>query len=262
LQKVGERVAAFVDNYPNTTSTELVRSDQVEDKRGSAAEVFEGKFRYLVLRNPQGGWNGFQEYRTDAQGHAIDYASAKVTSILTSRFPLLGMYFDPRLQGACRYRYFGRQKLDHQDTDVVGFAQIPGASFPLAMFQEGKHSVQTLFQGLAWIEAGSHEILRLQTDLLAPPPDSSLQKETTRVDYAPVFLSDTSAALLLPKTVIVDVWLRLDSQPNMFNDPSFYRQSGRYMSGAKPEVRHYRNTHVYSDYKLFRVESRIGGSPP
>lgn len=259
LQKVGERVAAFVNDFPNTTSTEGVHSDRLDDKHGSVTEVFEERFRYLLLRNPQGGWNGFQEYRTDAQGHMIDYNTAKVNSILTSRFALMVLYFDPHIQWSCRFRYFGRQTLGRHETDVVGFAQNPEANVSLAMFRDGERTVQTLFQGLAWIDVGSHEILRLRTDLLAPPPHSPLERETTRVDYAPVHLSETSAAIVLPKEVVVDLWLRMDANPDL---PSFqWTSRGLLPPDRGPQVRHYHNTHGYSDYKLFRVESRIGPTP-
>jgi hypothetical protein len=255
LARVGERVAAFVDNFHNTTSEEIIHSDKIEDQRGTPDEVFVGKFRYLLLKNSQGGWSSFQEYRTDAQGHTLDTARARIATILTSQFPLLVMYFDPHLRGACRYRCFGRQHVNGKEANVVGCAQIPTASFPPALFDDGCRTVRTLLQGLAWISVDSQEILLLQTDLLAPPPHSSLQQETTQIDYAPVPLSQTAAAFVLPKKVAVDLWLQGGTRTDV-SIPVGGRLSPP--PKPKPEIMHYRTTHVYSDYRLFRVESHIG----
>ena len=262
MESVGEKVAAFIDNLPNTACAESIRSDQVEDRKGTLTEVFNDKFRYLLLRSPHGGWNGFQEYRTDAQGHAVNYGGAKVKSILTSRFALLVLCFDPRIQWSCHYRYFGRQMMGRRDTDVVGFAQNPEAKITLASFSDGKRAAQTLLQGLAWIDRDRHEILRLRTDLLAPPPGSHLAKETTVVDYSPVQLSETSAATVLPRKVVVDLWLRVDAQADPMDNACFLVAKGYFLpQQCGTQVRHFRNTHLYSDYKLFRVESRIGATP-
>jgi hypothetical protein len=91
-----------------------------------------------------------------------------------------------------------------------------------------------LVQGLAWIDATSHEMLRIQTDLLAPRPDMGLEKMTTVIEFSSVRLPETTARFQLPTKAVVDVTL---------DGPKF------------------QSIHEYSDFKLFRVESRIGGSP-
>ena len=80
---------------------------------------------------------------------------------------------------------------------------------------------------------------RIQTWLLAPRPDVGLQAETTLVDYGDVHLPEVSTTLRLPTTVVVTtVMLDVLRHPHQL-----------------------RNVHRYSDYKLFRVESRIGPVP-
>jgi hypothetical protein len=260
LRVVGERVAAFIDSFPNVTATETIRW-QVDS--ASSKDSSSQKFRYLLMRRPGGGGETFVEYRTDPQGNEIDYNGLKGSPPLTSGFTLSLLYFDPHNQAACRYRYFGRQMLAEQETDVVGFAQIPEGNLCLANFYDGKRTSPLLFQGLAWIDRRTHEILRIQTDLLAPPPHTSLQGETTRIDYVPVQLPQMSAAVVLPNKVVVDMWQHVNVVKQapvsaggihhgvIVEDPSV---DGQY-------VQHCRNIHNYSDYKLFRVESRIGPTP-
>lgn len=263
LRRVGERVADFVQSFPNSTCTEVVRSDRVGERSGTLTRVFSDKFRYLLVKSQQGGWNGFEEYRTDAQGHAVDFNRAKVKSILTSRFALLVLYFDPHVQWACHYRYFGRQMLHGQETYVLGFAQNPDADVALAMYRDANGTAQIQVQGLAWIVTRTYDIVRLQTNLLAPPPHTNLRRETNLVDYARLSLAGGSAPLLLPRKVVVDVWEQVDTKAELMGDPNLRWANpwGERHRNPDTEIRHYRNTHVYSDYKLFRVESRIGPSP-
>jgi len=260
MREAGERVAAFIDNLPNVTATESIRW-QVDS--ASSKDSSTEKFRYLLMRRPGEGGETFEEYRTDPQGNEIDYNGLKGSPPLTSGFTLSLLYFDPHSQGGCRYRYFGRQMLGERETDVVGFAQIPEGNLRLAIFYDGKRRVPLLFQGLAWIDHRTHDILRLRTDLLSPPPHTSLQRETTCIDYAPVHLPEIAGAVVLPNKVIVDMWQSVNV---LKRAPGMGIGSGRYAVVEDPSVdgqyvQHCRNIHSYSDYKLFRVESRVGPTP-
>ncbi|MGD1101435.1 MAG: hypothetical protein ABSA59_05155 [Terriglobia bacterium] len=260
LQEAGERVAAFIENLPNVTATESIQW-QVDSP--SSKDLSSQKFRYLLMRRPTAGGETFAEYRTDPQGNEIDYNGLQGSHPLTSGFTLSLLYFDPHNQAACRYRYFGRQMLGEQETDVVGFAQIPEGNLRLANLYDGKRRIPLLFQGLAWIDHRTHGIMRLETDLLSPPPHTSLQRETTRIDYAPVQLPGVAGAVMLPDKVVVDAWLSVNVLKPAAGFTGGTRQG---ITVENPPVgekyrQHYRNIHSYSDYKLFRVESRIGPTP-
>jgi hypothetical protein len=261
LQQVGERVLAFIKNFPNTTAMESI---QWELDSPSSKTPSTETFCYLLMRKPAGPWETLEEYRTDLQGKEIEYRKLKGGPLLTSGFSLALLYFAPNNQVACRYRYFGRQKLAEQETDVVGFAEIPEENLRLANYHDGPRVIPLLFQGLAWIDARSHEILRLQTDLLAPPPGAKLRRESTVIDYSPVLLAETPAPFLLPRRVIVDVWQKVDNWPGGNSRTSLHSRRGTVAedtTGTEHNMLHCRNIHTYSDYKLFRVESRIKPTP-
>jgi hypothetical protein len=260
LREVGERVAAFIDSFPNVTATESI---QWQVGGASSKDSSAQKFRYLLMRRPTAGGETFVEYRTDPQGNETDYNGLSGSHSLASGFTLSLLYFDPHNQAACRYRYFGRLMLGEQETDVVGFAQIPEGNLRLTNLYDGKRRVPLLFQGLAWIDHRTHAILRLETELLSPPPHTSLQRETTRIDYAPVQLPEVAGPVMLPDKVVVDAWLYVNVQKLAAGLTGGTRQG---MMVENPpvnekDIRHYRNIHSYSDYKLFRVESRIGPTP-
>ncbi len=233
LRAVGEHVDAFFEDFPDTSSTEQVRSGPCDNPSSDRCRVkFRDKFSYLVITNPRGGDQPLGEYRSDAKGRPIDYrrlGNGKV--ILTYGFTTAPLqHFRPQYQEGCRFRLFGRQSVMGREADVVGFTEIPGRYPQPTEFRRGNAVVPLFLQGIAWIDAKTYQILRIQTYALPPPPGVSLEKETTRIEFSAIPLREATA-FWLPTTVVVDVWL---------------------------DHRHFRNIHTYSNFKLFRVETRIG----
>jgi len=239
LRQVGDRVAEFFNSFPNTTSTEEVQSGPCSPARETCAVTFKAKYQYLLIGRNAEGQRAMDEYRADKEGRPIDYQPDSLrlarVSILTSGFaaaPLI--HFHPQSQMASHFRYFGRQRVGAAAADVVGFVEIPGKYCCPTQYGSENQKVALFVQGLAWIDATTHQILRIQTELIAPRLDVGLERQTTRIEYRSVRLPEISTAFWLPTNVVVDIWLR--------------HGFGRL---------HIRNTHHYSHYKLFRVESRI-----
>ena len=129
LRAVGEHVDAFFEDFPDTSSTEQVRSGPCDNPSSDRCRVkFRDKFSYLVITNPRGGDQPLGEYRSDAKGRPIDYrrlGNGKV--ILTYGFTTAPLqHFRPQYQEGCRFRLFGRQSVMGREADVVGFTEIPG----------------------------------------------------------------------------------------------------------------------------------------
>jgi hypothetical protein len=232
LRAVGECVAAFFEDFPNTSSMEEVRSGPcgggVLHKCGV---TFKAKFNYLVVPRTEGS-QLMGEYRTDAKGVPIDYRSlGHAQTVLTYGFTTVPLqHFHPLNQMASRFRYFGRQMIERRETDVVGFVEVPGKYPRPTEWRHGNSVVPLFIQGLAWIDSTTYQVLRIQTYLLAPPPDLGLESAVTRIEFSAVQLREASA-FWLPTKVVVDIW---------FNR------------------RHLRSIHRYSNFKVFRVETRIG----
>lgn len=260
LQEVGARVATFARSLQNTAAMESV---QWKLDNPSAPGSYREIFRYWLMRGSAEDQNTLQEYRTDVQGKALHSTSENGESLLTTGFTLTLLLFEPHNQAACRYRYLGRQALGDHQADVVGFAQIPGGSVYLSSFNDGSRTIPLLFQGLAWFDSSSHEILRLQSDLLAPPPHAPLVKQTTQIDFAPVHLLETPATFMLPQKVVVDAWQVVTAMPAPAGGTESTMGAPRRGaieagSGEKEYRLHCRSIHSYSDYKLSSEGSHSG----
>ncbi len=83
-------------------------------------------------------------------------------------------------------------------------------------------------QGIAWVDPGTFQILRLRINLLGPGNRSFMTEQSTDIRLGEVRSGETQKNLWLPREVIVNTQI----------------------SGLV-----FRNQHRYTDYKLFDVTS-------
>jgi hypothetical protein len=188
------------------------------------------KFRYIVIPRTKGGLPGFEEYRTDLNGSPLGIASLTRVYMITSNFVSIGLYLTTPHQPESTFRYFGMQTLRKQECYVVGFAQSPLRVRAVGLITVHGKSAALLVQGLAWVDSKTFQPLRVTIWLLAPRDDVGLRSSLSTVDFFPIQPSGSQRILWLPR----DVTVRGLYHGVVFN-----------------------NTHHYSDYKLFRVESTI-----
>jgi len=229
LEDVGFNVKTFFRNLPNTTSIEEVRQQRLNSS-GKVTDSDAQKFHYLVLTDAEKNGATATEYRVDTKGRAIEPRLLKGgLSLLTEGFAASSAYFDPSFQSGSDFRYLGRQDLDGYHTYVVAFAQRPQTARILSRLESQSGALRSaviLVQGLAWIDERSLQIVRLRTVLLKSREDIGLNRESTRIKFAPVHFTKASTELWLPEEVIVTLEWRGKT---------------------------YRNVHRYSNYKLFTV---------
>jgi hypothetical protein len=233
LSGVGERVSPLLDQFPNMASVEEVRSGPCDEGlRKKCRATYRGKFNYLVVRRQEGELL-MDEYRTDLKGRPINYRNlGRGRIFLSNGFVTMPLaHFHPQNQIACRFRDFGHQIVGGQETEVVGFVEIPGKYPWPTELRRGTAVVPLCLQGLAWIDPAMYQIVRIETFLLAPPPEVELERATTRVEFGEIHLHQAALALWLPTEVVDDVWI---------------------------QKQHFHNVHRYSGFKIFEVETRIG----
>ena len=236
LERVGQTGALLFHDFPQVSCDEEVGS---AGNYPDASTAFENMrytpkhrlFRYIVIPRPVGNALAFEEYRTDPDGNPLDESSLRDLFMLTSGFASSWLHFSAADQASSRFRYFGVQTMRNRECHVVGFAQDPARAHRVAGFldPEGKNS-GLMFQGLAWVDSQTFEILRVVTWLLAPRTDIGLTTQTSTVDFYRVQPGGDARELWLPRDVVVEAAYR--------------------------DLR-VRNTHHYSNFKLFRVESTI-----
>jgi hypothetical protein len=227
LERAGQTDALVFADFPQISCDEAIIS---ETSGGKTLRTKPQKFRYMVIPRPIGDVRGLEEYRTDLQGKPCDLWSLADTFMITYGFASSWLYLSAAERHDNHFRYFGIQKIRNQECHVVGFAQDSDRARRAEAFDVEGRRVTLLVQGLAWVDSQTFQILRIMTWLLAPRTDIGLSSQISTVDFYPVQPSGAERVLWLPHDV--EVWIQ-------------YRGIA------------VRNTHRYSNFKLFRVESTI-----
>jgi len=232
LAKVGKRVAAFFHDFPNAVSREQVRRERLGND-GRVIDSVTQSFNYSVSLDEIGS---LEESRTGSGGRTIPPERMSANSFLTSGFVSLPIYFHPSHQFGSRFRYLGRE-LAEPRAYVIAFAQKPGIADIVGTFSTVDLPIQTqlLYQGFAWVDPKTYQIVRMRTDLLAPRNDVLLARVTSEIWFGEVRFKSIPETFWLPQEVVVTL---------------------------EPYGRLFRNRHRYSDYAVLTVAVQDKITPP
>jgi hypothetical protein len=240
LTRTGQEIEELSQQMPNLISSEEVIQSRPGSRSGRSSRQ---QFNYLILVHRSATGAEMSEYRTDLQNRSIGQPGEDPRAPTAHGFVLAWKYFHPTVRAESQFRYFGRQKIDGRNADVVAFSQTPGLVGAPGEIRIGDESFPMLHQGIAWIDESTFRILRLRTDLLAPQPEAQLEKLTTTVDFAEVQIPHSKLRLWLPRMAVVDWKTTPGNSVNLSPTVVF----GRYLE-----------RHLYSHYHLYQVEIKIG----
>ena len=236
LGKVGANVETAVDGLPNLISQEDVTQQTIPLERSGSTQTRRlGPFNYMILARESTGIVALEEYRTDSQGTRTGPQQLERDFFLTSGFSTIWTLFHPGNRSGANFKLLGEEELDGHMIELVAFAQRPGWATVLGQVVANGRSVVILYQGIAWIDMSTSQIIRMHIDLLAPRWDVGLKQQTTEVQFGEVHLPEVATPLWLPRTVVVTTILNAETL---------------------------RNEHRYTNYRLFRVESTIKPAEP
>ena len=254
LSKTGPVIADQLHRLPNLISTEEVRqpiatlkTDSVswqEQMKGAQDALpvteYETRFfdyRIVRKRNAPGG-NVLDEFRADARGQPIDDSAQNPQRPFSVGFATMWLIFLPGSLQESRFRYLGQQEIGSRETYALAFAQIPEGAGMSAVIESGFGRCSTPLQGVVWIDQSTFQIVRMQTDLLAPLPGIELNQLRSILSYGPVKIAGLKLLQWLPSDV-----------------ETTWQTTNR--AGEE--------SHIYSHYRLFQSTARIlpsSESPP
>jgi hypothetical protein len=244
LAKVGAKADELLKKVPDLISDESVSQTQRPVSQGTIpgctgggclaagpSSVWDREFNYLIVTHSAlDGRLVLQEYRTNRKGKEVQGNEAPNSQGFISAW----IVFSSANQLESRFRYLGQQRTDGHSTYVIGFAQIPGLVESPGIILSERQSVPMIFQGIAWIDQSDFRIVRLRTDLLAPQPEISIQRQTANILFGPVPIPTLDFTLWLPQVVHVEMETR-----------------GQILQ----------EQHKYSKYRLYKAKSKIVLSP-
>jgi len=232
LQNAGKRVQEFIRNVDRFTATESLFHESV-NAWGFPAPPETRKFNYVVsIQEVRPGILNVDEYRDGGpfyEGFPGGTATLGLPSLVLIFHPYSAVNYEMTCEGLAHWngglawQIHFRQRRDKPSRDRRYRFGESGPSYPVAL------------KGRAWIAADTFQIVRLETDLVAPLPEIRLVADHTVIEYSAVHFRKRN----------VDMWLPLTAEV-------FYDMKGRRIH----------RRHSFSNYMLFSVDDRQRISEP
>lgn len=155
--------------------------------------------------------------------------------IATNGLPALVLIFHPYYVRDYEMKCEGLAQQNGTKAWQVYFKQRMGNGIKSYQFGFNGSSYFVALKGRVWISAETFQILRMETDLVAPLPDIQLFAEHTTIEYGPVRFRQGKVSLWLPQSA------------NLYMDWRGQRMHRR---------------HSFSQYQLFTVDENQRISAP
>ena len=212
-------------NFEKFTATEHIEHQEI-DRHGTPIKVNIREFSYIVFVVPYHGDSFYLEESRDADQKTTDsFPTPLATTGLNS---LAISLLQPADRNNFRYKCEGVTKLRGEAVLEIRFQEEDTEALSVRRWKRNGMVYNVPFKGRIWISQTSYDVLRVETDLLAPIAKLQLTRDHLRVDYGPVKFDRGNQTL----------WLPWDAE-------MFMELRGR----------RYHHRHYLSDYQLFEVDT-------
>jgi hypothetical protein len=224
LDRSGRQVEGFWQQVASFACTEVVTQEKV-GRKSNVEYKKSATFDYLALVRAQEDAFAVEEVRLPKK-QAPD-KRGQPSLLATNGFPTLLLAFHPKNRAHYRYQLEPGPGGDGNSVRIR-FEHIPGAPSTCALrLQDRIYPLE--LQGSAWIDPASGYIQKISAGLKSPLKDINIEALSIEVVYkSQAFPSDPDEKWL-PSTAVISV---------------------------RTALQHWRNTHQYSDYRRFTVESQ------
>jgi len=201
VDKTGKELMKLVSDVDRFTATESLTHQSI-DKLGMPSAPEKRKFEYVVsIQEVSRGFLNVDEYRSERGTQSREFFPDGVE---TNGLPALVLIFHPynakNFEMTCEgqtnwngnrvWQVHFRQRKDHPNT-IRSYKTGKGVVYPVAL------------KGRAWISADTHQIVRLESDLVAKIPEIRLLADHSVIEYGPVKFRDQKTEMWLPQTAEV-----------------------------------------------------------
>lgn len=231
LDRASGNVSAFLDTISEVNCTEHLTQERIADT-GKTIEKRESSFDYLILLSNTGGELDLVESRVAADSKKDSHEKSPL--LVSNGFAMLLLVFHPYYSGSFQFSLPPEESDSESALVKVNFQHIAGTRSPAALALRGREYPLEI-SGAAWIDPRSGVIEKIAARIGTEMEDVGLRAMWCDIEYAPVSFKTAPGTYWLPAHATVNVESR---------------------------HQHWRNTHVFSAYKRFSVNTREQVSPP
>lgn len=230
ITESGARVEQLVNDISKFSAIEDLVHENV-DELGHAITKETRKYDYVAeISEAKPGYLEMNEYRTQ-NSQAAQFPD----NMVTRGFPSLALVFHPDMRENFEFVCEGLGELQGQATWLVHFRQRDDRPNRIQDFKIAGTLYPINLKGRAWINAGTFQIARIESELVKPMPNIQLLTERQIVEYGPVQFQSKKAELWLP--IKADLYMD-------FRKHRYYRE------------------HSFSHFMLFSTETEDKVSGP
>jgi hypothetical protein len=214
LQGASQRASEMVENLQRFTATEKIRHTEFK-RNGTPRASIEQLFSY-VAEIDQGASGSFwvEEYRTaKTAGDSLPLSDTGTAAF--------GLIFHPLKIGNFEFHCEGQTYLQGASAWHLSFQESADPDKSFHQIRIARSVYQLRFKGHAWISTEGYQILRLETDLVAPITQIRLQQEHLEITYAPVDFDRSRFRVWLPETASMRIDYRGHSYQRVHNFSHF-----------------------------------------
>ena len=224
LSHANEEMTKLLDQFSNIKCTELVEQEKLRSD-GKIERKEESSYDYLVILTNDGGELTLNESRMSVRQVKADHKNTPM--LLSNGFATLFLVFHPYYADSFRFRITGSAIDNGRTLAKIAFEHIPGTRSVAALALRGREYPLEL-TGEAWIDPQSGVVTRIQASVGNTLQDIGLKSLLSEVEFAPAPLGGLSGTYWFPVRATVDV---------------------------ETPRQHWRNTHRFTDYRLFSVST-------
>ena len=224
LNRTGEQVSKFLGQFSEVKCTEKVTQEKL-GKEDKVELKEESTYDYLVILTNTGGELSLDESRLAVHEAKVD---KKNTSLLvTNGFATLFLVFHPYYAGSFRFTAQGDELVGGHLLSKISFQHVRGTRSIAALALRWKEYPLEV-SGTAWVDPQTAVITKIVAEIGDSMQDVGLKTLRSEVEYAPVPFRGMKETYWFPSQATVEV---------------------------ETPRQHWRNTHRFTDYKRFSVDT-------
>src|SRR5690349_1641187 len=229
LERVGQHVEKFWSYFSSVTCTEAVTQSKIGEK---GKVLFEQKesFDYLIILQASGTEIAVDESRVE-KTHKMSKGNASLLE--TNGFSILTLIFHPLYQSRYEFRRLPDEVALGRHFLRLGFEQVV-QEHPLSVLLLREREYPLQWRGTAWVDPATFAVVRIQAGLGSTMAETGLLRLDTDVTYSDVRFNETTH-FWLPSQAVIE---------------------------AETKRQHWRNTHLFSNYRRFEVETEVKTANP
>lgn len=229
LEQTGRHVEQFWTYFPSVTCLESLTQSKIGPKGKILFEQRE-TFEYLILLQAEGKNIAVDESRVEKTRKA---AKGKVSLLETNGFSIFELIFHPLFQSHYEFRRMVDDASSGRPLIRLSFQTVT-PDHPLSVLLLRERQYPLGWSGTAWIDPTSWAVERIQAGLGSSMADAGLLRLDADVTYSEV----------------------------VFNGSTRYSLPERAIIEAATQRQHWRNTHLFSNYRRFEVETQVRTATP